>query len=128
MAAEGYARSPADLAAHRVKWPQVNQLGFEQRDNQQQDHCTNYRINDRADDAADIENANHRQQPTGNQAADDADDDVPDEPETITLHDQTGEPTGHPADDKPNNQINEHHSLRVIAAGSSPAACGLDAN
>jgi len=36
--------------------------------------------------------------------------------------------TGHPADDKPNNQINEHGSLLVIAAGSSPAAFVLDAN
>jgi hypothetical protein len=54
-------------------------------------------------------------------AADNADDDIPDEPETITLHDKTGEPTGGRANDKPNNQINEHGSLRVIAAGSSPA-------
>src|SRR6516162_1727294 len=54
-----------------------HQLRFEKRGNQQQDHCTNYRINDRADDAADIENANHRQQPTGNQTADNADDDIP---------------------------------------------------
>src|SRR6516162_5294364 len=99
-----------------------HQLRFKKWDNQQQDHCTNYRINDRTDDAADIENANHRQQPTGNQTADNADDDIPDEPETITLHDKTGEPTGDCANNKPNNQITEHGSLRVIAAGSSPAA------
>jgi hypothetical protein len=42
----------------------------------------------------------------------------------MTLHDQTGEPAGNPAYDQPNNQINEHGTLRIIpAAGWSQPRC-----
>ena len=52
---------------------------------------------------------------------DDADDDVSDEPKAIALHDQTGEPPGNSADDKPNDEINEH-GPSVSLRPSSPAA------
>ena len=51
-----------------------------------------------------------------------ADDDVPDKPETLALHDQAGEPAGHRADDKPNNEINEHAPLPSICRVRFPAA------
>src|SRR5262249_18368419 len=90
---------------------------FDEPDDQQQDHRPDHGIDDRASHAADVENADQWQEPTGEQGADNADDDVPDQPITVTLDDQAGEPAGNPAYNQPNNQIDEHGVLHIVAGG-----------
>ena len=48
-------------------------------------------------------NAMMRQQPAGDDGADDADDDVADQPEAAALDDHAGKPAGNRADDEPND-------------------------
>ena len=55
------------------------------------------------DDAAADHDADARQEPAGNQAADDADDDVADQAEAAAFDHHPGEPAGDSADDQPNN-------------------------
>src|SRR5258708_17809483 len=97
-------------------------LAFDQTDDEQQNHCADDGVDDRAHDAANVEKPEPRQQPAGDQSADDANDDVADQAEPVTLDDQAGEPARDRADHQPHNQIDQHDVLPLSAGNESPAA------
>ena len=52
-----------------------------------------------------------RQQPAGDEGADDADDDIADQPEAAAFHDHAGQPAGDGADNQPNDKALYVHDL-----------------
>ena len=72
---------------------------FEKPDDEQENYGSDDGVDYRCDDATDENKTDQRQQPAGNECANNADDDITNEPETVALDDQTRESTGNSADD-----------------------------
>ena len=60
---------------------------FEEPDHRQKNYCPNDGVDNFRADAADENKPNPRQEPAGNEGANNADHDVADEPEAVALHD-----------------------------------------
>ena len=67
-------------------------------DDDQEKYGTDNRVDDGREDAPEENEPNQRQKPTGNNCADNADNDVASQSEAMTLDDQACEPTGDCAD------------------------------
>jgi hypothetical protein len=97
---------------------------FNQAQNEQQNNRTDEGVDNRGNKTAPDYNAELRQQPTSDEAADYSDDDIPDKPVTAAFDKHTSKPTGDGTDNKPNNEcLNVHLSPHVLArtgCGPSP--------
>ena len=67
-------------------------------DDQQQYDCANRGVDDRHNDARAKMDAELRKQPTADEGAHDANDDITDEPEPSSLYNLAGQPSGNEAD------------------------------
>src|SRR5499427_9604216 len=89
---------------------------FNQAQNEQQNNRTDEGVDNRGNKTAPDYNAELRQQPTSDEAADYSDDDIPDKPVTAAFDQHTSKPTGDGTDNKPNNEcLNVHLSPHVLA-------------
>jgi hypothetical protein len=87
-------------------------LAPDQSDDHQQDDGADHGVDDRGNDSGADRNSKLRQQPAGDERADDADDDISNQPEAVTLDDEAREPARDGADDQPNdNAFNARVSL-----------------
>src|SRR6516164_861662 len=77
---------------------------FNQAQNEQQNNRADERVDNRGNNTGPDHNAELRQQPTSDKAADDSDDDIPDQPVAAAFNNHTGKPTGDGTDNKPNDQ------------------------
>ena len=97
---------------------------FNQAQNEQQNNRTDEGVDNRGNKTAPDYNAELRQQPTSDEAADYSDDDIPDKPVTAAFDQHTSKPTGDGTDNKPNNEcLNVHlppHVLARTGCGPSP--------
>src|SRR6516165_5014766 len=97
---------------------------FNQAQNEQQNNRTDEGVDNRGNKTAPDYNAELRQQPTSDEAADYSNDDIPDKPVTAAFDKHTSKPTGDGTDNKPNNEcLNVHLSPHVLArtgCGPSP--------
>ena len=87
-----------------------------QPDDDQEDHRTDGRVHDGCEDAAAEREPHGRQYQTGNESADDADDDVAQKTKAVPLHDEPGEPAGDGADDEKDEQAFDAQGVALHAA------------
>src|ERR1700761_3644045 len=83
--------------------PAVAPPAVDQAETQQQDHGADKSVQDRRDDSDTQMNAEPGQEPIPDESADQADQQIPDQPETSAFHHTAGEPPGNDSD-KNNDQ------------------------
>src|SRR5262249_24046123 len=77
----------------------VDPLALDETDDHQQYDRSTHGADDRADGAGQRHKSQLREQPQSDEGADDADDDVPDQPEPKAAHDLSGQPASDRTDD-----------------------------
>jgi hypothetical protein len=97
----------------------------DQSQNDQQDNGPNKGVDDRGNEAAADCNADLREQPTCDQAADDTNDNVADQSVAAALDHHTGKPTGNGADDQPNDECLCVHVSPHLLARKKPCSDGF---
>src|SRR5262249_1598878 len=82
---------------------------FEEPNNRQTNYSPIDGVDDFRDNPAAENNPEPRQEPAGNEGADNADHDVADEPKAVALHDKTCEPAGNRTNNQPNDKTLNCH-------------------
>src|SRR5208282_5510978 len=91
---------------------------LDQAQDDQQDHRADEGVDDAGDDADAKVDAEHRQQISGNDGAD-----IADEAEAAAFDDHAGKPAGNRANDQPNNDaLRSHVSPSSLAGKGLPCA------